>query len=400
VRLKKHVINPFYVYRALAYFVAFAALLLILIYGLFGMDLKLIAGTDFVPYFLGAKIISSSLRMKIYDVSTQIKMYNDLLNLPFVANTLFRPFVPLALIFVPLINLPLTSAYKVFVVANTFLTLLLISALKRQFHFVERSFVAFLCFTFWPVVVSIVLGQISILYTLVLLMMLGKLSKEPFTAGVFASLLIVKIQYLVILPFLLLAIPEKRKLALGFLTASSVLVFVTLLRVGYKNIVDYPFFLLSTENPQFGSFPASSLSLLSLWQSVGFKVTESYILTIVCYMVTLLVFAEGSKKMGLRISFLIAIILMPVFGIHFGLYDLAFLLVPMGFLLHLFLTKRKMIDLFELVILFFTPFWAYTRFSFMVSITLLFVAYSYWKLETGFKKAKSLKFTRERTGFL
>ncbi|MBU0570059.1 DUF2029 domain-containing protein, partial [Patescibacteria group bacterium] len=255
---------------------------------------------------------------------------------------------------------------------------------------------------FLPVYHTLWTGQLSIFLALILLLLFMNLeSDNALRSGLISFLMLIKLQYLILLPFLLLLTGNKKRFMLGLILSSIVLLFLSVYISGWHSLWGYPQFLLQTEKVGFGSnlsgmltfhVAITDLSLLSN-SLTGF----SFVGNAVVYFATLVIFTKRYKEVGLRKSFVSAVLFSIVFSVHSWPHDLTLLLVPIFILFDSALSKNgvnKNLDLFFGVLLFLLPMVRHLFKSYYLSFAMFATGFYYLYSEEHWKSLAKTFVTR------
>jgi hypothetical protein len=193
----------------------------------------------------------------------------------------------------------------------------------------------FLAIAFFPNFQTVVYGQISLMILigyLTLYLMLR--SRRFFWAGVASGLLLLKVQFLVFWPLMLLLIKDKKRFLAGFLTTTLGLLGISYLISGPGPLLYYPAYLFSISHQGYGlhhnhmySLLASLKVFLSSVRPLSF--TTLLLINAAVYLLFLCLFFRKRHRLSLETSFIVATLLGIVFSVHFLGHDLAVLLVPL-----------------------------------------------------------------------
>ena len=195
--------------------------------------------TDFVNFYLGARIVRQSGGAQLYRRQTQDEAYEALVGYRPNQYFLHPPFEAAAL--VPLTWLSLEHAFVLWMLINiallggSVLWLMPCNPLVR-----DKPLLALLvCFGFFPTLIALNLGQDSILLLFILCAayFLSRRGRE-LAAGLVLALLAIKFQYLAILVPLLLLSRRVRALA-GLVAGAMLLGIVSLLVTGSRGLWEY-----------------------------------------------------------------------------------------------------------------------------------------------------------------
>jgi len=300
----------------------------------FLMNPTLIAGSDFVSYRTGAEILLGEDRKNLYDISTQAKYQKEELDLLGRKVLPFRNPSPIALLFMPFAFLPEIWAYRLFAIANLAILVFAVQLFGKSIFRKPNQYIYWVALTFWPVISTIITGQISILLLVLFAYMYIFLeTNKPFQLGIVSSLLLLKPQYVIFLPFLFLLTNLKGKYLKGLFLGGLMLLLLTVLISGVEFLWRYPKFLMATESPTYGSHIKSYVGFSSFLQNIGtnFNLPSylPFILNAMAYFFMLFIFARYVRKKNLGLLYSSAIIFTLIFSIHTWIHDLVLLLIPM-----------------------------------------------------------------------
>jgi hypothetical protein len=207
---------------------------------------------DFMAFFTGAQLITHSPMMlynlhsqqvtqqNIAPITRQLSLFIAFINPPFVA-----------LLFVPLLKLGLLNAYLVWLTINVLFLVVICFLGYRQINS-SKPYIKILAIigilTFIPILTSLLIGQLSILLSLILLLTWIFLKKGwNFRSGLMLSLLLIKPQFL-LLPFLAVIIQRRSKLTYGLIIGILILIIISYLLVGANGITNYVYTLNSASH--------------------------------------------------------------------------------------------------------------------------------------------------------
>ncbi|MCH7641362.1 DUF2029 domain-containing protein [Patescibacteria group bacterium] len=305
-------------------------------------------GSDYLSYITGASLVRENQGNKIYDLATQSAYQKEILALRDKEGVLpFKspPFV--AILFLPLTFFSFLTGYKVFAIFNLTLLALLTFLFAKTFPEVRKlSFWFLVPFLYLSSMQTIIAGQISFVTTLIVLALLVFLnSKRVFAAGIVSSLLILKPQYVIAIPFFLLLSKKRKSFMTGFALALMFLILISIAVSGLPALLGYPSYLLSTENPTYGSHLQDMFTLNSTLLSIPDveRLGYGYSLLIngIFYLAALYLFMRRYTKVSYTQSFISATILFLVFAVHVQSHDLSVLLVPVFLLLHTAVLEKE-----------------------------------------------------------
>ena len=202
-------------------------------------------------------------------------------------------------------------------------------------------------FYFIPVATTLFMGQTSFLLALIFLLIYICLNKKKSKeVGILSATLLIKPQFIVAIPFLILLVKRKKEFLLWFLISILILFLLSFLMVGPKALSDYLPYLLLTENPEFGNRANQMFSLHAAISYLFFKsnLTNLYslIINFALYTYSLYLFSKRASKMRRKTAFILVIFLTLVFSVHVLSHDLILLLLPIFIILNDTLKAGKM----------------------------------------------------------
>lgn len=289
--------------------------------------------SDFISYYNAASIVKDGRGENLYNIQEQIKYEKRLVNLH-GAHLPYRylPFV--ALILQPFASLPFTKSFVVFTLLNTGILMWYILAAEKTFHrFKHPVFLSAIVFFYTPNLQSILGGQISLLLSLVVLFIyLSYKDKKYFLAGILASLMFIKIQYIILIPFLFFLAKKKIPFLKGLCISLGVILAASLWVTGFEGLAKYPAFLLTTERPEYSTWYWHSFALYSFIRSLPFfsilSLPTLLAINMAFYFGFLVLFVKKIKNKAIEQSFPLAIIATFLFSVHALRQDLTVLMTP------------------------------------------------------------------------
>jgi hypothetical protein len=194
--------------------------------------------TDFVNFYAAATIVRAGNGPILYRAETQDPVLRSLLGRKSLDYFLHPPFFAAAM--VPLSYLKVEQAFVVWTLFNLALIGLLPMILAECVSFVaRRPYLGLIGMVFFPVLVTLTLGQDSI--ALLFIIGIGYLllvRNRDLMAGLVLALAAIKFQYvLVIVGFLFIA--RKVRVVAGFIAGGVFLLVASLLVTGFTGFADY-----------------------------------------------------------------------------------------------------------------------------------------------------------------
>ena len=157
-----------------------------------------------------------------------------------------------ALLFIPLVRLPYTAAYLVWLAVNLGLMLAVLILLRKNFAILGSAplYLWLLAgFGFYPLFIALIQGQDSILILFCYAMaFLAFRRRDESLAGAWAGVGLCKPQ--LVLPFILPLALVRRRFLVGFLSVGFVLFLMGLAAVGWRGWLLYPRYVWAGENVQ------------------------------------------------------------------------------------------------------------------------------------------------------
>jgi hypothetical protein len=372
-------------------------ILLLLAYIVFWLeDTNTIFRSDFVSFYTGGTLVKEGKGNLLYDLSSQFEYQQKIIS-PYIETEMLLPFRNpsfMALFFLPFSFLTLPQAYKLFFLINVSLFFLLVYLLQKHFPRVKDYFAwPLLMCLFIPNIVAVLRGQYGLVVILIILLIYHFIKKKrDLESGVMSGLLLIKPQYLLLVPFIWLFTKDKRKYLLGLLTTIAVFVSISILVSGLNPTLAYPQFLINTEIPLFGSHPWHMFTLYSflITRYLFSEIPKHYFiaLNLVLYTGSFWFLTKSYKKIGFEKSFLIAILLTVLFSIHALVHGITIILVGIFILLNLaektaYPTEKKFLNSIA-YLLFILPWIRYTKYvSFGAIIILLVVSVLFFSSRLG-----------------
>ena len=289
---------------------------------------RLVAGSDFVNLYTGTLILKNGQGERLYDLDQQQVYYQQLINTAEIKFLPFRQPPLIALLFYFLSFLTLGKAYLVFAYLNLILLSLFYLLAKKIFTNISHNLLfVILIFLSFPALHTIFTGQTTILLSIILLIFYLCLKRQNWlSAGMIGGLIFfLKIQLITLLPLIFLIAKNKKKFTSGFILSSIVLSIISILPVGLSGLLNYPGFIMQTENSSYGSNLWDSFSLTSWLSQLGFDGARLLIANAFLYFCALVFFSLNLKKRNLEQNFVIASVLAAFFAVHFLAHDLTIL---------------------------------------------------------------------------
>jgi hypothetical protein len=346
---------------------------------------------DFVNLMTGSRILRFGEAEHLYDLETQrdyqlsITSPNKLTFLPYRNLPIF------AYIFIPLTFLPLLAAYKLYTVILIIVTLFISWFSSRVFKNLHKSYWIYLPFIFYPYFLAIFYGQVTIFLLLFFVLIYFFLRKESFfLVGFFVGFLFLKIQYIIVFPFIFFLVKDKQVYLKGLLVSSILIYLTSAYMLGFDFIVGYFKMLVITENANYGTKATSMFSLLpALSQISPFTKKSLFFINFAFYLLAIWYYYKNYLKYPLKINFSVIILFTLVFCVHGGIVDIALILLPIWFLIDIYRSKNKVSvgNIIVIFVLIFSYLLFILNMTYIIPFLFLFsVALLFRKINLGFLK--------------
>jgi hypothetical protein len=296
---------------------------------------------DFTVFYTAATMLREGQGRSLYDERAQFRVQAEFAGdiesrlgpLPYI----HPPFE--ALIFLPLTLFRYRYAFVTWDLLNGAALFAVALVLRRHLKALGTippwEFVlAFLAF--FPVFVSLLQGQDSILMLLLCALAFNALERDSdYLAGGWFALAAFKFQ--IVVPLVLLVVLWKRKrVGVGFVSGSFVLALVSLALVGWKGVLAYPAFAvrMGTE-PSLGAVPAALMpnlrGLVEGWSlGLAHGVLQGLVISGSIALLMFAVWNRGTPEEGqFNLQFSLGVVVAVLVGWHTNAHDLSVLILPL-----------------------------------------------------------------------
>ena len=321
---------------------------LLFVYGVvfFQLHRQVLRGySDFVSFYTAGKILQRGQAHSLYDLALQNEVQREVAPnveirqaaLPFV-----RPAFE-AWLFWPLAYLPYSAAFIMWNAASCGCLIVSVLVLRQAIPELTRFSLVFsllAVFTFFPVFITLLQGQDSILLLLVYAVGFRLLVRNRwFASGVVLGLGIIK--FTLVLPFLIVFLFRKKAaVILGFAVTSFALLGVSAGTAGLAGIEQYPKFLLKVERLTRGvNVPQDMPNLRGLLAIASREKLPPAVNLGLLSLASVLLLGVVIWKWGpfpknaeldLKIGFSLNLVVTILVSYHCHVFDLALLLIPLG----------------------------------------------------------------------
>jgi hypothetical protein len=317
-------------------------------------DQHRLRSTDFVNFYAGASIVAQGDATSLYDRSVQGPLLQSISGLPLTEYFLHPPFEAAMLAVLAL--LPFRTAYVLWTALNAALVAALCWPFASTFQSVRRQpLIGMAGYFFFPVLVSLVLGQDSV-FLLAILVVTYVLMRDqrPFLAGLVLSLSAIKFQYLLIFTCLLL-MAGKRRLVLGAASGCVVLALISAVLVGLPGLISYV--ILLRDFSAHSGYGSLHLDLMVNWRGflAGLGISNRAFFMAGEIGLALIAFAATQIKRdeSLQFAVLLTVSLLASPYAHFA--DATLLLLPVLIVIDRAATRRRIALLIVTAALFVVP---------------------------------------------
>jgi hypothetical protein len=330
---------------------------IIIYYFWYMVPYKSILLTDYPPYYVGAKSIKEGMAAYLYSPEAHYYFQGKFIGEE-ASNAIYRNLPITALIYLPFTFLLFYTSYKLFVLASVLVSYIFTAISVQTFANIRKHPYFFLIPLFFlPSVAAIGMGQYSWIYALLLLVIYKLLPKSTLFTGLLSSLVILKPQLIILIPFIFILAKSNINFLKGLIVGIGIITAINFLLVG-SLMFSYPKFALETETSQYGAKTEEILSLhAGLKTATGLQNNYSAMVNAFVYLVILSIFYVKRRYLDYSLLFAKAVLFSLVLSVHVMGYDLTLLLIPILILLDYSLKAnpfRKLPAILSAV-LFFTP---------------------------------------------
>ena len=288
---------------------------------------------DITAFLTGSYILRQGRVGVLYDPRVQISVAKEIRDFPVTGLLSFRNPPLIAFMFLPLTYFDTYVAIKIyFAYQLTVLTLFLFYLLKRQ---------GMDCLYVFPVLLSaqfitnLIYGQIMGLFFIVLYFIyLSLKNHKDLYVGLLCFFLLLKPQYVILLPFLFILVRNKLKFVQGFIVASVLFILSNMAIYGTSFLNDYISFVFLSEQISMGTNLVYSYTLTSYADHfLGLPVRNKvYLVTLV---ISAILYCFGlvstyikRKKLSLEVLFFVSLVFAMNTNLHTMPADVILFLLP------------------------------------------------------------------------
>lgn len=324
--------EPLRSYIAKYFFYAIVAIVFIYsIYFVYRSEKKTAVGSDFASFYTASTILKERGGEDLYDAGLQFEVQQKIIK-PETQTDMLLPFRNLpfvALIFLPFSYFDLLTAYRIYVIFLILGILALWLFAAKTFKNIKYWTIFYLILFYLPISNNLLKAQISLFLLLIILFEYKMIKKDTYLgAGLLAGLLLIKIQFLTLIPFLFILTKNKKAFLRGFLLSSATLLIISFL-ITPQFISSYPKFLILSETPQMGSRHFQMFTLSAFFNNITIFSSNPLIgpiLSTLIYMLIVFYFYKKKDKHSFDINFSISLFFVIVFSVHALMHELVILL--------------------------------------------------------------------------
>ncbi len=279
---------------------------------------------------------------EIYQPSIQKATQEQITGIKYDTSFLaFRSLPIIALIYIPLSYFDVISAFTIHLIMLLMLTPFLVFAFAKVFKLSLAQISAIILFIFISAVYFY--NQSSFFLPFIILGVYACYSKNKyFCAGLIAGLLLIKTQYGIFIPLLIVFSGFKKSFFLGALASIGFMLGTSFLLYGPSFLKDYTLFMIQSESLGFGTVEIINYNLFGLKallnQVIGLTIPGYAVLITqsILYLIALVALYTKRKNIELQQAFIDIVLLSISLNVHSLQADLIMLLVVIsaGFNLH------------------------------------------------------------------
>jgi hypothetical protein len=355
---------------------------------------------DFTIFYTAGKILRQGMGHQLYDAQIQFEVQKKFVGqIPSRQGPLPYNHPPFeALIFLPLTFLPYRQAFIAWDLLNLaalFGVALLLRRPGRTLNGIASWVFVIASLAFFPVFVSFLQGQDSVLLLLLCTLGFGALRRDAdFLAGCWFALGTFKFQ-LMIPMLLLMVLWNRRRVAAGFAAVSILLVLVSAGLVGWQSLLRYPAYVLQvTRSPAMGGVPPELMpnlrGVLLGWPFSNSGTAGTLVVLFASVLVLAFAAAKGRKALqgNLNLLFSLAIVVAELTAWHTNVHDLSLLVLPLALIADYFVNApagdphRRLALMLPVLPVLISPLWMVLWFGFDKT-NLMAIPLLWWVWEIG-----------------
>ena len=289
--------------------------------------------TDLVNFLTGAKIIAKGMPVDLYNNETQL-IYQNIITDPNIRNIPlpFRNIPLMGLVYVPFTYVSLKTATMCIFAINIGMFIALNKIFENKVWKKSMNWEFWVVvLLFWPFIATLLAGQYMGLMLIIITAIYFSLKgNRHFLTGVLTSLLWMRPQLILMLPFLFTYVRNKKTFSSGFFVSTLFIFLVNVFISDISTLAKYPKFVMSVENTFFEERISRITSVYFLFKDMfpSLAGINLMIINMVLYLFLFAIFHKRTKHLSLEINFIVIILTTVLFSIHVLSHDQLLLLIP------------------------------------------------------------------------
>jgi len=241
--------------------------------------------------------------------------------------------------------------------------MLILNLIKKWFVNVTSLRIWFLLpFAYYPIALTMIKGQVSIILTLILLLIYRFHQKRPFLSGALWSIFLIKPQFFIFgLPILYLISKSKKYFVGGVLLFCGIWMSIGIFLVGLNSLINYPSYTLYKEGIIYESYNEwnTNLNLSTVLTPIinrtGGGLKQILSIEAAIYILLLMFITRKINKIPFESQFIAFTIITLVMSFHSYPYDYALVLLPLAIILNMAIKNKNPGNIFLLMLMIILP---------------------------------------------
>ena len=339
-------------------FLIWTALILIML-----SDKGNIEKSDFLAFYTSGTFVKQNLTKELYNLPLQAEKQNIILGKKLEDPLVFRYLPHVSLFFYIFSGINFYKAFLFFLIINFFTIMLILNLIKKWFVNVTSLRIWFLLpFAYYPIALTMIKGQVSIILTLILLLIYRFHQKRPFLSGALWSIFLIKPQFFIFgLPILYLISKSKKYFVGGVLLFCGIWMSIGIFLVGLNSLINYPSYTLYKEGIIYESYNEwnTNLNLSTVLTPIinrtGGGLKQILSIEAAIYILLLMFITRKINKIPFESQFIAFTIITLVMSFHSYPYDYALVLLPLVIILNMAIKNKNPGNIFLLMLMIILP---------------------------------------------
>lgn len=340
--------------------------------------------SDFISFYTAGKILRSGQGHRLYDLNLQYEIQQQSApNVRIRAGAL--PFVRPAYeawLFVPLAGMPYIAAFGIWNGITLIFLVVIAMLLRRHIRGLEHvptSFLLLILLSYFPVFITLLQGQDSVLLLCIFCLVLIELQKgKEKTGGLLLGLGCFKFPLIAVflLPFV---VARRLRVLFGFFITALALLGVSIATTGWHTFLEYPQYLSAVNRFNTGiNNPRDMPNIRGLVDLAGVALFSPATLNVIVAVMSLALvtwltikhrrFTPGSSGV-FALAFSLDLVVMLLAGYHAHVFDLVLLVPAMAVATGICLTNKALERSTRMALTVVTACLLFSPFYFIVSLT-------------------------------